>query len=82
MVVYPTLISPENSISRKITECSVPKLSDVQAEVQGNTKVLIDHYLSHEWNVRELKDMGAGIQFTVQCNKCNALSMTIMSRWH
>ena len=27
-------------------------------------------------------EMGAGIQFTVQCNRCNALSMTILSRWH
>jgi hypothetical protein len=51
-------------------------------EIQGNPKALNDHYLSHEWNVKELKEMGAGIQFTVQCNKCNALSMTIMSRWH
>jgi hypothetical protein len=77
------LITPEYNLNLgKIAPCSIPKLSDVQVEVQSNPLVLADHYLSHEWNIRELKAMGAGIQYTVQCNRCKALSMTILSAWH
>jgi len=76
------LITTEYLNSGKITQCSIPNLVEVKREIQSNPKALADHYLSHEWSIEDLSEMGAGIQYTMQCDRCNALSMTILSRWH